>query len=108
MVLSAPQKGAWAEAFALHYMLQRGWWVAYNFSANGPFDLVAVNRDGKVLLLDVKFSSYKGASKKRRSLRSYRVRTALQKSLGVHLFFIDEDLNVVFEPVLPVPRDARG
>ena len=102
--LSRHQRGAKGEAFALHWLLERGWWVAYNFAATGPFDLVAVHRDGRVVLLDVKFSSYdefRGAPRQRRSLRTYRVRTALQKRLGVHLFLIDEDLNVIFEPVIP-------
>lgn len=106
--LSTQQKGAWAEAYALHWLLQRGWWVAFNFSSSGPFDLVAVDRNGKVILLDVKFSSYKGRRKKRRSLRSYRVRTPLQRSLGIHLFLIDENLNVMIEPELVVSFDAKG
>lgn len=104
--LSAQEKGGWAEAYALHWLLQRGVWVARNFSSAGPFDLVAVDEDGTVILLDVKFSSYKGKRTKRRSLRSYRVRTPVQKSLGVHLFLIDEDLNVMFEPELFTAFDA--
>ena len=102
--LSRHQRGAKGEAFALHWLLERGWWVAYNFAATGPFDLVAVHRDGKVVLLDVKFCSYdefRGAPRHRRSLRSYRVRSARQKILGVHLLLIDEDLSVLIEPAIP-------
>ena len=102
--LSRVQRGAAGEAFAMYWLLERGWWVAYNFSATGPFDLVAVHRDGRVVLLDVKFCSYdefRGAPRHRRSLRSYRVRTAMQKILRVHLLLIDEDLSVLIEPAIP-------
>tara|TARA_R100001244_G_C5147180_1_gene128989 strand:- start:247 stop:567 length:321 start_codon:yes stop_codon:yes gene_type:complete len=95
-LLNRHEKGAWAETWAIAWLLERGFWVARNIAVQGPFDVIAVSKEGKVIIFDVKYSSKK--IKDRSDIRSYRVRSDLQKALNVRLFFIDHKKEVTIEP----------
>ena len=94
-ILGRRERGAWTEAYAAQWLIERGYWVSRNIAHDGPFDLVAVNKVGKVSLFDVKYVSYKG---KRRDASSFRVRTDLQKIMKIHLLVVDNEGNVSIEP----------
>ena len=94
-ILGKRERGAWAETFCAQWLIERGYWVSRNIAHDGPFDLVAVNKVGKVSLFDVKYVSYKG---KRRDASSFRVRTDLQKIMKIHLLVVDNEGNVSIEP----------
>ena len=102
-ILSRHERGAWAETFAAQWLIERGYYVSRNIAHLAPFDLVATNKTGRVVLFDVKFVSYKG---RRRDLGSYRVLSDLQKIMKVHLFVIDNEANVSINPPLNGPEDA--
>ena len=94
-ILGNRERGAWAEAYAAQWLIERGYWVSRNIAHDGPFDIVAVNKAGTVTLFDVKFVSYKG---RRRNVSSFRIRSDLQKLMKIHLLVIDNEGNVFIEP----------
>ena len=96
-LLGKQERGAWAEVYAAQCLIERGYWVSRNIAHLAPFDLVAVSKNGKVILFDVKFVSFKG---RRRDASSFRVRTALQKVMQIHLLVIDNEGNVSIDPPL--------
>ena len=104
-ILGKQERGAWTEVFAAQWLIERGYWVSRNIAHNGPFDLVAVNKVGKVTLFDVKYVSYKG---KRRDASSFRVRTELQKLMRVHLLVVDNEGNVSIEPPINGEETEQG
>lgn len=75
-------KGAWAELQAASWLLRQGYEVCRNVSQCGPVDLVAIRRDGKMFLIDVKTQKPlvygSGATKL----------TPLQQEMGVRLLFV--------------------
>tara|TARA_R100001594_G_scaffold95064_1_gene129328 strand:+ start:390 stop:704 length:315 start_codon:yes stop_codon:yes gene_type:complete len=72
-----------AEHYAITYLWDQGFDVFKNSGCTGPVDMIALDREGDMLLIDVKTG-----------LRDYRypnalcnraVRTPLQKQLGVQI-----------------------
>ena len=104
-ILGRRERGAWTEAYAAQWLIERGYWVSRNIAHDGPFDLVAVNKVGKVSLFDVKYVSYKG---KRRDASSFRVRTDLQKIMKIHLLVVDNEGNVLIEPPINGGEAEQG
>ena len=94
-LLSRHEKGAWAEAVAAAWLLERGFYVGVNFAAQGPIDLVAIDKQGRSFLFDVKYIS---RTQKRKDIASFRVRSDLQKALNVRLFIIDHAKDITIEP----------
>jgi len=94
-LLNRREKGAWAEAVAATWLIERGFYVFVNFASQGPVDLVAIDKEGHCFPFDVK---YIGRSQKRKDLASFRVRTDLQKVLNVRLFIIDHEKHITIEP----------
>ena len=80
-LLSRHEKGAWAEAIAAAWLLERGFYVCINFAAQGPIDLVAIDKEGRCFLFDVKYVS---RTQKRKDIASFRDRSDLQLSL-IHI-----------------------
>ena len=102
-LMTRHEKGAWAEATATAWLLERGFYVCVNFAAQGPIDLVAIDKTGQCFLLDVK---YIGRTQKRKNMGTFRVRSDLQKSLNVRLFIIDHARNITVEP--PFDENNNG
>ena len=102
-LLNRHEKGAWAETWAVAWLFERGFWVARNIAVQGPFDIIAVSKVGEVFLFDVKYIS--NAIKDRNDIRSYRVRSDLQKTLNVRLFIIDHKKEVTIEPPFEEEKD---
>jgi hypothetical protein len=95
--LTPNEKGAWAETFAQTWLIERGFWVSRNVAHPAPFDLVAVGKDGKTYLFDVK---YIGRPGRRKNLATFRVRSSQQIALGVRLFCISAEHEITIEPSL--------
>ena len=101
-LLSRHEKGAWAEAVAATWLLERGFYVCINFAAQGPIDLVAIDKEGRSFLFDVKYIS---RTQKRKDIASFRVRSDLQKALNVRLFIIDHAKDITIEPAFDEDND---
>ena len=87
-IYRAHARGAASEYYAAAALAEAGWWVAKTGGQHCPFDLVAVQINGKpkIVLLDVK-TMPKGARP--------RHLTTIQKSLGVKIIYVDLDTGGV-------------
>lgn len=87
-IYQAHARGAASEYYAAAALAEAGWWVAKTGGQHCPFDLVAVQMNGtpKIALLDVK-TMPKGARP--------RHLTAIQRTLGVKIIYVDLDTGGV-------------
>ena len=74
-----------AELRAINLLTKQGYWCARSFDPQSPFDIVAVDKKGKVRLIDVKVNSYRKASKR----KIYRALSKKQKELNIELMMVD-------------------
>ena len=80
-------KGCVGEHSVVIDLLKQGYHVAMAVDPQCPFDLVAVDKEGKVRLIDVKSMSYRKKNKKKIN----RVLKPYQKTLNVELMEIPND-----------------
>ena len=89
-------KGTVGEYEAIAKLTRQGYFVAKAVDPACPFDIVIVDRNGKIQLVDIKCATYrkhkKGKSLKDKPKGSYRISrspTKLQKKLGIKLMMVD-------------------
>ena len=89
-------KGVVGEYETIARLTKEGFFVAKSVDPACPFDIVIVNKDGKIQLLDIKTNTYrktnKGKSLKNKPKGSYRIcrsPTKEQKKLGIKLIMVD-------------------
>ena len=87
-------KGTINEKRAIIYFLKKGCVVCKNVEHHGPYDISVTHPKGDTELLDVK--TY--LKRKRDGYPIHRNLTALQKKLGVKLFYIDENMEGHYHP----------
>jgi len=84
-------KGVCSELIAAQKFLKKGYYVAKSLDPQCPFDLVVINKKGKVRLIDVKSTSY-------RKNKSYnckpgdiinRYPSSKQKKLGIEIYYVE-------------------
>ena len=84
-------KGVCSELIAAQEFLKKGYYVAKSLDPQCPFDLVVINKKGKVRLIDVKSTSY-------RKNKSYNCRPGdiinrypsdKQKKLGIEIYYVE-------------------
>jgi len=84
-------RGVRAELLAAEWLIEQGIWSFIPMSAQGPIDLVGVDKDGIVYLFDIKVQSRrKNGTKISRSLKPN------QKKLGVQLLYVDLKAKEIF------------
>jgi uncharacterized protein YfaT (DUF1175 family) len=91
-------KGTVTEYEAIANLTRQGYYVAKSCDPACPFDIVIVDKKGKIQLLDIKTNTYrkykKGKSLKNKPKKScliYRCPTKEQKKLGIKLMMVDYD-----------------
>jgi len=89
-------KGTVGEYESIAEYTRQGYWVAKSCDPSCPFDIVIVDRNGKIQLIDIKTNTFrkhkKGKSLKDKPKGSYRISrspTKLQKKLGIKLIMVD-------------------
>ena len=85
-------KGTMSEHKTIVKLLGEGYNVAKAVDPQCPFDLVAVDENGKVRLIDVKSTSYRKNTKPnwtKKSKKINRVTTAKQKKMKIELMMVD-------------------
>ncbi len=94
-------KGCHSEIVAAAHLVNLGFYV---FSPvvhqQGPIDLVAVNKEGLIILVDVKTDNERISTGRKKPARIYRMRSVLQKELNVVLAYVNQDNEVHFVPDL--------
>ena len=89
-------KGTVTEYEAIARLTKQGYYVAKSCDPQCPFDIVIVDRNGKIQLLDIKTNTYRkhkhGKSLKDKPKGSYKINrspTKQQKKLGIKLLMVD-------------------
>tara|TARA_E500000331_G_scaffold70182_1_gene64941 strand:- start:111 stop:470 length:360 start_codon:yes stop_codon:yes gene_type:complete len=88
-------KGDRAELIAQEFFIKKGFYVFNNISQHGPVDMVIMDKDGHVMLIDVKALSLRTKN----GWKVNRIPTKEQAKLGVHLVFVDLETGNVMEDV---------
>ena len=78
-----------AELRAINLLTKQGYWCARSFDPQSPFDIVAVDKKGKVRLIDVKVNSYRKAN----NWRINRSQSKKQKELKIEIMMIDYEIQ---------------
>jgi len=91
-------KGTVGEYEAIAKLTKQGYFVAKAVDPACPFDIVIVDRNGKIQLIDIKTNTFrknkKGKSLKHKPKGSYKIHrspTKEQKKLGIKLMMVDYD-----------------
>jgi uncharacterized protein YfaT (DUF1175 family) len=91
-------KGTVGEYLTIANLTKQGYFVAKAVDPACPFDIVIVDKNGKIQLLDIKTNTYrkhkKGKSLKDKPKGSYRIHrspTKEQKKLNIKLYMVDYD-----------------
>ena len=83
------------ELICAEHFMRQGYWVFPAAQGSSPVDLVVVNEDG-VRLIQVKKNAERTNPGRHRTARIHRVRTDLQKALGVEMVYVDPIERTVF------------
>tara|TARA_R100001086_G_C11693822_1_gene219395 strand:+ start:125 stop:496 length:372 start_codon:yes stop_codon:yes gene_type:complete len=89
-------KGTVGEYETIARLTKEGFFVAKSVDPACPFDIVIVDKDGKITLIDIKTNTFRktnrGKSLKNKPKGSYRIcrsPTKEQKKLGIKLVMVD-------------------
>jgi len=85
VLISKSAKGMIAELKAIKLLTKQGYWCARSLDPHSPFDIVAVDKKGKIRLIDVKVNSYRKADKRRIN----RILRKKQKKLNIEIMMVD-------------------
>ena len=96
-------KGDRAELIAQEFFIKKGFYVFNNISQHGPVDMVIMDKDGHVMLIDVKALSLRTKN----GWKVNRTPTKEQAKLDVQLIFVDLETGNVMEDV-PTRNNNRN
>jgi hypothetical protein len=85
LTVSKSAKGMVAELKAIKILTKQGYWCARSLDPQSPFDIVAVDKKGKIRLIDVKTKSFRKAN----NWKINRSLSQQQKDLNIELMMID-------------------
>tara|TARA_R100000781_G_scaffold29067_1_gene21371 strand:+ start:168 stop:524 length:357 start_codon:yes stop_codon:yes gene_type:complete len=88
-------KGDRAELIAQEFFIQKGFYVFNNISQHGPVDIMVMDKEGNIMLIDVKALSLRTKN----GWKINRVPTQEQSKLGVRLIFVNLDTKEVLNEV---------
>ena len=102
-------RGATSEAVVAQALARAGFHIFHQiFRGTGPVDLIAVHPASKdVLMVDVKTESKRMVANRPNASRISRVRSGIQKQLGVRLCYVERDGSLRWVPKLPEPLSRR-
>ena len=86
--------GDLCELLAAEHFVREGYWVVPASQGSSPIDLVAVNEHG-VRLLQFKKDSQRTNPGRSKPVRIHRLRSEIQKHLGVEMVYVNVDTRVV-------------
>tara|TARA_R110000803_G_scaffold25276_3_gene60345 strand:- start:617 stop:925 length:309 start_codon:yes stop_codon:yes gene_type:complete len=95
-------KGAEAELIVAQCLVSMGYFVfSPVVSMQGPVDLIAIGEEKQIYLIDAKYDAQRIMKGRKKPSRIYRVRTPLQKKLGVKIAYVNTSTrDVRFVPSL--------
>lgn len=91
------QIGVLCEAILREHLIRNGYFVFTPIGQQGPVDLIAIDgKTGEVVLFDSKADRKRVNPGRKNPDRIHRKRTALQKKMGVHLAYVDEEERTIY------------
>ena len=85
------RKGDFAEYYAVTWLWDNGYEVFQNSGCTGPVDIIAMDKKGKLLLIDVKTAQPDHRDNTGNRTMYKKPRTKLQKKLGVKFLLFNPD-----------------
>ena len=85
------RKGDFAEYYAVTWLWDKGYEVFQNSGVSGPIDMIAVDKTGKILLIDVKTSQKDKRNKPNSYTTGCHNRTKTQVNLGVQILMFNPE-----------------
>ncbi len=79
----------------MNFLTERGFYVFTPISPHSPVDVVAIDAEGKTYLFDAKKEAKRINPGRKNKDRIHRVRSKLQKSMGVRTAYVDQAADVV-------------
>ena len=86
--------GDYCELISAEHFVREGYWVFPAGQGSSPIDLVAVNEHG-VRLLQIKKDGQRTNPGRKAPARIHRLRSELQKHLGVEMVYVNPDTRSV-------------
>jgi len=80
---------------AQEFFIEKGFYVFNNISQHGPVDMAIMDKEGHIMLIDVKALSLRTKN----GWKVNRVPTEEQSKLGVQLIFVNLDTKEVLDEV---------
>tara|TARA_R100001244_G_C5092036_1_gene116632 strand:+ start:252 stop:569 length:318 start_codon:yes stop_codon:yes gene_type:complete len=102
LIKDSNRKGDFAEYYAVTWLWDHGYEVFQNSGCTGPVDMIALDKKGKVILIDVK-TIHTGQNDE----HFKKTRTKIQEKLGVKLLGFNPDtreLRFINHGVLGRPK----
>ena len=90
LIKDSNRKGDFAEYYAVTWLWDNGYEVFQNSGCTGPVDMIAMDKKGKILLIDVK-TAQADFRKTNKTVSCTKPKTKLQKKLGVKFLLFDPD-----------------
>tara|TARA_R100001129_G_scaffold145299_1_gene106594 strand:+ start:750 stop:1058 length:309 start_codon:yes stop_codon:yes gene_type:complete len=81
--------GLSCELFLMHFLTEKGYYVFTPISPHSPVDVVAIDNKGKTYLFDSKKEARRVNPGRKNSDRIHRLRSKLQKDMGVRMAYVD-------------------
>ena len=85
---SSTRKGDLAEYYTVTWLWDNGYEVFQNSGGNGPVDMIAMDKKGNTLLIDVKCDTWDEAIQRKKPKKA---RTKKQVALGVQILSFNPD-----------------
>ena len=85
------RKGDFAEYYAVTWLWDNGYEVFQNSGCTGPIDIIAMDKDGNTLLIDVKTAQPDYRSTTGKVVQFTKSKTKVQKKLGVQFLLFNPD-----------------
>tara|TARA_Y100001951_G_C11280881_1_gene265262 strand:- start:1378 stop:1713 length:336 start_codon:yes stop_codon:yes gene_type:complete len=90
LIKDSNRKGDFAEYYAVTWLWDNGYEVFKNSGCTGPVDMIAMDKKGKILLIDVK-TAQADFRKTNKTVSCTKPKTKLQEKLGVKFLLFDPD-----------------
>lgn len=85
----------------MKYLANEGYYVFSPLGSQSPIDVVAVDKSGRSFFFDAKKDARRANPGRKKKARIHRLRTDLQKQMGVRMAYVDlETGNVHIVPSL--------
>ena len=77
------------------HLFRNNYWILRPYAGQGPVDVAAISEEGDIYLFDAKKDARRVNPGRNTRARIHRVRSDIQKRLGVRIAYVDIDTRAV-------------